>query len=89
MAEAAGVNMNTWLVGRIPIGHYQHDYPSKTSGERGLKTFFLKARIMAGQANLKDNKLGLSDFKWLSKEEVKKEVDGKYWHAIKNMLAER
>ena len=77
LTQAAGVNMNTWLVGRIPIGHYQYDYPSKTTGELGLKTFFMKARIMAGQANLKGNQLGLSDFKWLAKEEVKKEVEGK------------
>jgi large subunit ribosomal protein L46 len=44
---------------------------------------------MAGQANLKDNKLGLQDFKWLAKEELQKEVDGDYWKSVKNMLAER
>jgi large subunit ribosomal protein L46 len=86
--------MNTWVVGNVPIGHHQHDYReaiSSASGlhEVGLKTFFMKARIMAGQANLQDNKLGLMDFKWLAKEEIQKEVPGKYWHSIKNMLADR
>lgn len=85
--------MNTWLVGHTPIGMHQLEYPnaqpSGSSGEHGAKTFFLKARIMAGQVNLTDNKLGLQDFKWLAKEEVKKEVTGGYWHSIKNMLAER
>ena len=85
--------MNTWLVGHVPIGHYQSLYKEpKSIGsliEHGAKTFFLKARIMAGQVNLEENKLGSKDFKWLAKEEVKKEVDNDYWRSIKNMLAER
>src|SRR2546430_2607543 len=92
--ESAGVNMNTWIVGNVPIGHHQQDYLKATKtasglNELGLKTFFMKARIMAGQANLKGNKLGLADFKWLAKEEIQKEVDKNYWRSIKNMLAER
>lgn len=86
--------MNTWLVGHVPIGHHQLNYPSPTklsSGltEHGAKTFFLKARIMAGQFNLKESKLGLKDFKWLVKEEVQKEVEETYWKSVRNMLAER
>jgi len=89
MADTAGVNMNTWFVGRVPIGFHEEKYRTKTTGEVGLKTFFLKARIMAGQANLKGNKFGLSDFQWLAKEEVQKAVDHHYWHSIRNMLADR
>jgi large subunit ribosomal protein L46 len=95
LVKAGGVNMNTWVVGNQPIGHYQYDYPtelrstSNNPNELGFKTFFMKARIMAGQADLKDNKLGLSDFKWLAKEEVQKTVDGQYWRSVRNMLAER
>jgi hypothetical protein len=42
--------MNTWLIGHVPIGHHQIEYPKTTtlsSGltEQGAKTFFLKARI--------------------------------------------
>jgi large subunit ribosomal protein L46 len=90
----AGTNMNTWLVGHVPIGHHQLTWPTPSKlpsgiSEYGAKTFFLKARIMAGQADLKDNKLGLQDFKWLAKEELKREVDGEYWKSVKNMLAER
>jgi large subunit ribosomal protein L46 len=86
--------MNTWLVGHVPIGHHQLEYSTTkkhASGltEYGAKTFFLKARIMAGQVNLKENKLGLKDFKWLAKEELQKEVDEGYWKSVKNMLAER
>jgi large subunit ribosomal protein L46 len=93
ITHTGGVNMNTWLVGHVPVGHHQVDYREpKSAGdlkEYGAKTFFLKARIMAGQVNLKENKLGLQDFKWLAKDELQKEVDGSYWRQIKKMLAER
>lgn len=86
--------MNTWLVGHVPIGHYQHAYATPVStptglSEQGSKTFFLKARIMAGQANLANNALGLQDFQWLHKDELRNVVEGDYWRQVKNMLAER
>jgi large subunit ribosomal protein L46 len=86
--------MHTWLVGHVPIGHYASTYtaPKPTATglqEAGTKTFFLKARIMAGQASLKDSPLGLQDFKWLHKDELKTAVDPDYWRQVKNMLAER
>lgn len=95
LVKTGGVNMNTWVVGNAPIGHHQHDFlpealkSSSTPNQLGFKTFFMKARIMAGQANLKDNQLGARDFQWLAKDEVQKTVDQKYWHSIRNMLAER
>jgi large subunit ribosomal protein L46 len=86
--------MNTWVVGNAPIGHHQQNYveAAKKEGsltEVGAKTFFMKARIMAGQADLKNNKFGLTDFKWLAKEEIRNEVGSKYWKSVKDMLAER
>ena len=87
--------MNTWVVGNAPVGHYNMPYLSSIIDEDkrierlGEKTFFMKARIMAGQPNIKDNKLGMADFKWLAKEEVKREVRSRYWESVKNMLAER
>lgn len=95
LVQAAGINMNTWIVGHAPVGHHNLKYARPpVRDERkaellGEKTFFMKARIMGGQANLKDNKLGLADFKWLAKEELQKEVHPQFWHAVKNMLAER
>ncbi len=87
--------MNTWVVGNVPIGHQNHGPRRVTFESDGKveqleqKTFFMKARIMAGQANLTDNKLGLADFKWLAKDEIEKAVTPGYWKAIRNMLAER
>lgn len=87
--------MNTWVVGHVPVGHHQLTYSapqkSTTAGleEYGAKTFFLKARVMAGQINLKENQLGFKDFNWLAKDEVQKSVDKDYWRQVQNMLAER
>lgn len=84
--------MNTWVVGHAPIGHHiikpRHaaDWSLEKSGE---KTFFMKVRIMAGQADLKGNLFGLNDFKWLTREELEKHVTPKYFSSIRNMLAER
>jgi large subunit ribosomal protein L46 len=86
--------MNTWVVGRVPVGHLSYDFVKPQTSASGIelngqKTFFLKARIMAGQANLKGNAFGLKDFKWLCKEEVQKVVSPGYWSKVKNMLTER
>jgi large subunit ribosomal protein L46 len=83
--------MNTWLVGHDPVGHHISlpRYEDSNLIRQGSKTFFMKARIMAGQANLEGNKFGLNDFKWLTKEEVQKHFGLKYYSNIKNMLADR
>lgn len=86
--------MHTWLVGHVPIGHYATKYTTPATlptglQEQGSKTFFLKARIMAGQADLKESQLGLQDFKWLHKEELQSAVAPDYWRQVKNMISER
>jgi large subunit ribosomal protein L46 len=92
IVQTAGVNMNTWIVGNAPIGHYvlkPRTANDKSPALQGEKTFFMKGRIMAGQANLADNIYGLGDFKWLTKEEIERVVSPKYFSYVKNMLAER
>jgi large subunit ribosomal protein L46 len=84
--------MNTWIIGHAPVGHYV--YPAfynedSTLKVQGDKTFFMKGRIMAGQANLEGNQYGLRDFKWLTKEEVPKYFRPRYYSDVKNMLADR
>ncbi|KAI8958960.1 39S mitochondrial ribosomal protein L46-domain-containing protein [Daldinia sp. FL1419] len=89
---AAGVNMNTWIVGRVPVAHLvkQPEFDADSSlKQRGEKVFFLKGRIMAGQADLKGNKLGLQDFNWLTKEELKEKLPDEYFHSVRNMMADR
>jgi large subunit ribosomal protein L46 len=104
LASICGVNMNTWFVGSHPIGHFIYQFrkaektpastpPAPTPPQEmtlvGEKTFFMKGRIMAGQADIKANELGVEDFKWLTKEEVQKEVSRQYWANVKNMLVEQ
>ena len=87
--------MNTWIVGNMPVGHHVYNYSQSEIDERrgaevrGEKVFFMKARIMAGQANLKDNSYGLEKFQWLAKDEIQKAFHPRDWNAVKNILPER
>ncbi len=91
--------MNTWFVASHPIGHCidkpteandsKSNEQASSSGIAAEKTFFMKARIFAGQADVKHNTYGLEEFKWLAKEEIEKHVRPEYWMSIKNMLVEQ
>jgi large subunit ribosomal protein L46 len=88
--------MNTWIVGNQPIGHIeiQHAKPRERPAspgtiEQGERTFFVKGRIMAGQANITQNKFGVKDYKWLSREEIQGVVHPRYWSKIQGMLPQR
>ncbi|KAJ5800331.1 uncharacterized protein N7518_002399 [Penicillium psychrosexuale] len=93
LAQSAGINMNTWMVGFHPVGwHSFNPRRSKKADEievPGSKIFFLKSRMMAGQADLSVNTQGLKDFKWLAKEELPQYLNTQYYSNIKNMLADR
>lgn len=106
LVQAGGINMNTWVVGNHPVGHYVARYrspiisqipsnhlvgssrPSETE-EYGEKVFFMKSRIMAGQADITKNEYEDQEFLWLAKEEVRQRVSEHYWAWIKNMLTDR
>ncbi|KAI1625019.1 39S mitochondrial ribosomal protein L46-domain-containing protein [Exophiala viscosa] len=66
----------------------KQDLAAEGSMVDGEKTFFMKARIMAGQADLSVAQQGgeIEDFKWLSKDEVEALVHPDYWTRVKNML---
>lgn len=84
--------MNTWIVGRVPVAHVVKQpvvLKNGTVKASGEKTFFLKGRIMAGQANIKGNPMGYTDFKWLTREELEKELAPEYFRGVRNMMADR
>jgi len=97
--------MNTWFVANHPIGHHVEQKPESKSKadakspeqkqmiEAGdldaTKIFFMKARIFAGQADIRNNSYELEDYKWLLKEEIEKHVTPEYWQSVKNMLVEQ
>lgn len=89
--------MNTWMVGRVPVA-YEHREPvykdGEKDGERQIKTygadvFYLKGRIMAGQVDLADNKWGITDFKWLTREELEKQLNSLTFRSVKNSMSMR
>lgn len=91
--------MNTWMVGRAPVAH-EHREPVYTGGregepaERRVKmygrdVFYLRARIMAGQADLSENKCGVTDFKWLTKDELAGAISQQTLHSVKNSMPAR
>lgn len=55
----------------------------------GVRTFFMKGRIMAGQANLEGNLFGLNQFMWLTKKEIEDRFTQYDFDKVKDMLAER
>ncbi|KAF3483346.1 mitochondrial 54S ribosomal protein YmL17/YmL30 [Arthroderma uncinatum] len=95
LVQSVGPNMNVWTVGYHPVSHYVQRFTkpiidTATGAElKGEKTFFLKGRILAGQADVTKNMQDVVDFKWLSKEEVQKHVMLPYWSAVQNALSER
>ncbi|KAG9125081.1 54S ribosomal protein L17 mitochondrial [Ceratobasidium sp. 392] len=74
-----GPNMDTWVVGRHPVGVHK---PSKSGS--GV-TLFFKAHIFAGQA--KPNGKSVTDFAWLTTEEIQERVAPEYWTTIRDMLS--
>ncbi|KAI8981114.1 39S mitochondrial ribosomal protein L46-domain-containing protein [Pilobolus umbonatus] len=78
LRDRCGVDMDTWFVGRQPIGFYK-DMNAVS------KVFFMKARIFAGQ--VKPSK-EISDFAWLTKEELPNYLSGDYYKAIKDSLSD-
>ncbi|RCI16278.1 hypothetical protein L249_2176 [Ophiocordyceps polyrhachis-furcata BCC 54312] len=90
--QAAGVNMNIWLVGRVPIAHLVSPPVLAADGtvqKKTRKTFFLKARIMAGQADLSGNPLGFTQFRWLTREELVETLSAEYFRGVRNMMPDR
>ena len=82
--------MNTWIVGRVPVAHVVRAVtPTKEEAFTSEKTFLLKGRIMAGQADLKGNTLGLKAFQWLTKEELAAQLPKYYYAGVKNAMPSR
>lgn len=91
--------MNTWMVGRAPVAH-EHREPVYAGGREGdaeerhvkrygADVFYLRARIMAGQADLSGNKDHIDDFKWLTKEELAGTISQQTLHSVRKALPVR
>lgn len=85
--------MNIWFAGNVPSGHYNQKYIQPVTTEAGpkvgKKTFFMKARILAGQVKLENNPYGFKDYMWVTKEEMEEIVGKRYFYAVRHMLHNR
>ncbi|OBZ75207.1 54S ribosomal protein L17, mitochondrial [Grifola frondosa] len=83
-----GTMMDTWIVSRNPIGVYQPPLPADAAKKSLAQThlFFYKAHILAGQVR-PDGK-NITDFAWLTKQEIQPRVDQNYWASIKDILSD-
>ncbi|GAA5898057.1 mitochondrial 54S ribosomal protein mL46 MRPL17 [Sporobolomyces salmoneus] len=91
LVEETGPNMDVWTVGRVPAGAYTYSFPpehvKKNPGKDSAAVFFMPMRVVRGQA-VPNQKEGLIDFAWLTKEEIKEKVDEKYWQAVEPLLSD-
>ncbi|EJD53237.1 hypothetical protein AURDEDRAFT_81544 [Auricularia subglabra TFB-10046 SS5] len=87
MNETIGVDMDTWFVARKPISFMDQRHQIPVDGLRDEKVFFLKAHILAGQAQIKHPDTH-GQFGWLTKQEIEERVEPEYWEKIKDMLSE-
>ncbi|GAA5937814.1 hypothetical protein JCM1841_004066 [Sporobolomyces salmonicolor] len=91
LVEETGPNMDVWSVGRVPAGAYSYPFPAehikKNPGHEGARVFFMPMRVVRGQA-VPNQKEGLVDYAWLTKEEVKDKVSPEYWAAVEPMLSD-
>jgi len=87
LMKECGSNMQTWIVGRQPVGVLQREAAAKAQSDQGDKIFFFKGHIMAGQA-IGSTKV-VEDFAWLTMEEVEdrlEKADNHYWEAVRYIL---
>ncbi|KAF9475677.1 50S ribosomal subunit L30 [Pholiota conissans] len=81
-----GDEMDTWVVGKAPIGVYKPRQTSAEAQQASEIVFLFKAHIMAGQVKPQGDHI--EDFAWLTKEEIKMRVHSHYWDGIKDILSD-
>jgi len=81
-----GDKMDTWIVGKAPIGVYKSQALSVEAESPERIVFFFKAHILAGQVTLEGK--DIRDFAWLTKQEIKTRVDSHYWNSIEDILSD-
>ncbi|KAF8874638.1 60S ribosomal protein L17 [Gymnopilus junonius] len=86
LLNECGDKMDTWIVGKAPIGvHKPQPSQAETEGQEQV-VFFFKAHILAGQVAPAGN--SIQDFAWLTKQEIRTRVDEPYWNSIKDILSD-
>ncbi|KAK4883511.1 hypothetical protein RN001_006830 [Aquatica leii] len=83
LKESCGSDLKVQFYGNAPCGFYKYTYPNRIKKECnsiGAKVFMYFARYRSG--NPFDN----SDFKWLDRMELEKELHPKYYNSVSSFL---
>ena len=81
LREIGGDQLHTWNVSRKPTGVIEH--------QDGSSEFLIKSHILAGKFELqKSSDNTITEFAWLTKEEIKERVNDKYFQETGFMLAD-
>lgn len=88
LGQVCGDNMESTFLGNAPCGYYKHKF-SKTYKEKlsanGQKIFFFRAEHSTGDVTLGDH---ISDYKWLTVEEMKDYLTPEYYKKCKMFMSE-
>ncbi|GAA6021485.1 hypothetical protein JCM8202_006391 [Rhodotorula sphaerocarpa] len=92
LIEETGPNVDVWPSGRVPAGAFSYPFPpahrKKFPDFDSARVFFMPMRMIRGQA-VPNQKEGIVDFAWLTKEEVKDKVSSEYWQAVEPILSDQ
>lgn len=92
LLEETGPNVDVWPVGRVPAGAFSYPFPAthkkKFPEFDSARVFFMPMRMIRGQA-VPNQKEGIVDFAWLTKEEIKDKVSEEYWQAVEPILSDQ
>ncbi|SJX65556.1 related to MRPL17-mitochondrial ribosomal protein, large subunit [Sporisorium reilianum f. sp. reilianum] len=81
VTDILGNKMDIWMVSNLPVGLYK---PASAAAE---KTYFLRAHVLAGNAELTQAKGNdVEEFQWLTKEEIEKLMESSYWSNVEDLL---
>lgn len=86
VTETLGNKIDIWMVSNLPVGLYKSTSGTAAAAE---KTYFLRAHVLAGNAELA-NKEQVEEFQWLTKEEIEKLMEqsnqSNYWNNVEDLL---
>jgi large subunit ribosomal protein L46 len=89
VASLCGPHLCATFLGNAPCGYYAYRYPppmQTSSGCSGAKVFFFKAQHRSGQVALSDKDKTVSDFMWVSADDLNQYLVPTYARRVKKFL---
>ncbi|KAH9247979.1 hypothetical protein BASA81_014392 [Batrachochytrium salamandrivorans] len=84
LSELCGDLMDTWFVGKAPVGHIKA-VDTKGTQKTKKSIFYMKAHILSGKITPSDDVI---DYAWMTKEELVKQMDPEYYAHVSDMLSD-